>query len=139
MSPEKCTGTKTSTGGPCRGWASPESAFCKFHDPDPAMREQVTAMRRRGAKETARVRRARRFAPVEDAPSAPETIADCLHWLSWTTHSVATGILDPKVAREIANLLREFRQALEGSDLSKRLGALEDAITEAKRSKLKAL
>ena len=101
--------------------------------------EIVQPSPRASATTTARVRRARKFAPVEDAPSAPETIADCLHWLSWTTHSVATGILDPKVAREIANLLREFRQALEGSDLSKRLGALEDAIAEAKRSKLRAL
>lgn len=65
---------------------------------------------RRGAraKHSRRSANTVRTVPVEEAPAPPKTLEDAVGWLSWITHSVTTGRIDARTAKEATGALHVF-------------------------------
>lgn len=98
------------------------TGMCWHHDP--AREEQRRRARSRGGHVAAERNRRE---PV-DVPAAPETIEDAVRISSWATHAVLSGAIDVRVAREAANLLREFRSGVEKAKLEPEVKELRKAV-----------
>ena len=121
-------------GTPCGSLhVDPGTSYCPAHGPGsgPRMRERG----RRGAEATAARNRGKGVVDSEKAPDPPESMADAADIASWATHAVITGALDPRVSREVSNMLREYRAARKESDLDQRVRALEAKATAREAAK----
>jgi hypothetical protein len=121
-----CQGRK-GDGSACKATPRAGRGWCLAHDPDPAAEE--LRQRARAAGGRARGRRRTPEAPPLDAPSWGEmlTPSAALRGYTWTLSGVAAGRIEPKVANAIAVLLSGLVHTIEGSDLEKRIQALEAA------------
>ena len=121
-------------GSPCESpHVDPESSYCPAHGPGSAARMRERG--RRGAEATAARNRGKGTVDAEQAPEPPESMEDAARIASWATHAVITGALDPRVSREVSNMLREYRAARKESDLDQRVRALEASATAREAGK----
>ena len=115
-------------GTPCESpHVDPDTSCCPAHGPGAAARMRERG--RRGAEATAAKNRGRGTVDAEQAPEPPESMADAADIASWAIAAVITGQLDPRVSREVSNMLREYRAARKESDLDQRVRALEAKAT----------
>ena len=121
-------------GTPCQSpFVDPETGCCASHGPGSAARMRERG--RRGAEATAAKNRGKGVVDSELAPGPPQSMADAADIASWGTHAVITGQLDPRVSREVSNMLREYRAARKESDLDQRVRALEAKATAREAAK----
>ena len=122
-------GGRTKAGRPCQvAMNLGEKGLCVHHDPD--RKQEALEMRRMGARASA-ASRTRTKVARGDVPRAPRTLSDAVSYASWAVDAVAMGELDARTAREIGNLLREFRSCLEKRSLEKEITALRTELKEA--------
>jgi hypothetical protein len=114
-----CQG-KRADGTPCRATAHRGKRFCCFHDPE--LTEARAEGRRRGG-----VNRSKPAATLP--PHTPDlslkTVDDVVAALAETINQVRTGKLAVNVGNCLGVLAGVLLRALEGSDLDRRIAALE--------------
>lgn len=125
----------------CGSVAPDSSGLCKAcrierdEGPD-AKRDYYASLGERGAES---LHKARRGAPAaSEVPAAPKTLEDAVAWASWTIHSVATGLVTTQQAREIANTIKVFIDAIEKRDVRGEIEELREAVAELRRGKMRA-
>jgi hypothetical protein len=119
-----CRGTRVD-GAPCKATPRAGRAHCIAHDP--AAEELRREARAAGGRARGR-RRTPEAAPL-DAPAWGEmsTPSAALRGYQWALAGVASNRLEPKAANAIAGLLSGLVHTIEGSDLEKRIDAIERA------------
>lgn len=131
-----CTHRKAD-GTECRAPALLDgSGLCAMHAPHLA--EKMRRARTRGGRAAGPRRRPAERIQValpEEAPPPPQTLEDAVRWASWATHAVTTGRIHPKVAGEVARLLKEFRAALEKRAIEGELDELRAKLETLTRPK----
>jgi hypothetical protein len=123
-------GAPTREGGTCRQILGiGTSGLCPFHDP--ARAEEVTEMRRRGA----RAGNALRAAEMVDSPPPedPQTLEDVTRWHSWITGALARGQIDKATATGLAYNLQQHRAALQIRDLEREVLRLRETLAALKK------
>lgn len=109
-------------GGRCRAKVLPGKRRCVFHDP--ALASKRAEGRKRGGQTRADGLRA--MALPADAPDLPlRSVADVTAALAEAYNAVRTGRMDARVGNCLGVLAGVILKALEGSDLEKRLAAIE--------------
>ena len=110
-------------GGRCkvRDQISVINGMCIWHDPN--RRAAAVKLRRKGGK-AGGVATAKRF----KAPPPPQSIEDAVQTLSWVTHAVGVGQLDPRRGQVIERACSAFIRGIKDRDMSKRMAKLEARV-----------
>ena len=128
----QCKGT-TAKGEPCASPFVGDDGYCAAHGPLGSARMAQRGLK--GAEATHRKLKGAGVVSAELAPAAPESMEDAADIASWAIAAVITGQLDPRVSREVSNMLREYRAARKESDLDQRVRALEAKATAREAAK----
>jgi len=109
---QRCHGTRKD-GRPCRvAFGLSADGLCLTHDP--ARAEVLAAARQaRTAASHAKRQENRDKVPHGMPRRRPRTLDDVVQWASWALIAAATGVIDARLAHEIAVLCTTFRGALE--------------------------
>lgn len=113
---------KRRDGKPCSCQARPGKRWCIAHDPATAA-ARVAGQRKGGAVRTLQLR------PTTLPPDTPNVplaaVCDVVALLAVTVNQVRTGRLGVQVGNCLGQLLQVALKAIEGSDLERRIQALE--------------
>lgn len=62
----------------------------------------------------------------------PRTRDDAVAWSGWAAYQLAKGRMDPKQAKALMDMLREFRAQIDGKEQESKLAAIREATAVAK-------
>jgi hypothetical protein len=123
---QRCAGVKED-GSRCkvRDQISVINGMCIWHDPN--RRAAAVKLRRKGGK-AGGAATAKRL----KAPPPPQSIEDAVQTLSWVTHAVSVGNLDPRRGQVIERACSAFIRGIKDRDMSKRMAMLEKRLKRLK-------
>jgi hypothetical protein len=122
----RCSGLRKD-GGRCNGPRLPGRPTCLFHTDDPEMVKRRAAGRKAGGK--ARSRPAATLPGASDLPL--QDAGDVAAFLGRVANECRQGKLDARVGNCLSAVASALLRALEGSDVNRRLDAMEERLRAA--------
>jgi hypothetical protein len=122
----RCRGRKLN-GARCkvRGHINVLNGLCMFHDP--RRKGTVALMRKRGGKAggLAKAKRSK-------VPPPPTDLESAMHVLSWVTHAVSVGRIDPRRAQEMTRAATVYIRGVQVRDAERRMKKIEEKLKRLK-------
>jgi hypothetical protein len=125
----RCAG-QNKKGGACQAAPRRGSEFCFLHDP--ATAQDAARARRQGGKKRCEKRPS--ATPANGIDMRLDTVEDVVKLLAASINQVRRGELDVKQANAVGYLAGHLLKGLQGTELEKRIAALENARDNDRQS-----